>query len=61
MLHKLTKFHYQDYNLFSKMCHVSYLGMWWRHDIWIPGKLKFEYLMNEKSFRSEIKNIFLVS
>ena len=31
----------------------------WRHDIWISEKLKFDYLKNEKSFQSEIKNIFL--
>ena len=30
----------------------------WRHDIWILEKLKFDYLKNEKSFRSEIRNIF---
>ena len=35
------------------------LGIWWRHDIWISENLKFDYLKNEKSFRSEIKNIFL--
>ena len=37
---------------------VSCLGIWWRHDIWISEKLKFDYLKNEKSFRSEVKNIF---
>ena len=40
---------------------VSCLGIWWRHDIWISEKLKFDYLKNEKSFQSEIKNIFFVS
>ena len=40
---------------------VSCLGIWWRHDKWILEKLKFGYLRNKKSFRSEIKNIFLVS
>ena len=30
---------------------VSCLGIWWCHDIWISEKLKFNYLMNEKSFR----------
>ena len=40
---------------------VSCFGIWWRHDIWISKKLKFDYLKKEKSFRSEIKNIFLVS
>ena len=34
------------------------LGIWWRHGIWISENLKFDYLKNEKSFRSEIKNIF---
>ena len=32
-----------------------------RHDIWISENLKFDYLNNEKSFRSEIKKKFLVS
>ena len=27
----------------------------WRHDIWIIEKLKFDYLKNVKSFRSEKK------
>ena len=40
------------------MFRVSCLGIWWRHDIWISKKLKFDYLKKEKSFRSEIKNIF---
>ena len=40
------------------MFHVSCLGICWRHDIWIFGKLKFDYLKNEKSFRSEIKKTF---
>ena len=39
------------------MLHVLYLGIWWRHDIWILEKLKFDYLRKEKSFQSEIKNI----
>ena len=38
---------------------VSSLGVWWRHDIRIPEKLKVNYLKNEKSYWSEIKNIFL--
>ena len=37
--------------------HVSCLGIWWCHNIWITVKLKFDYLKNEKSFESEI-NIF---
>ena len=37
---------------------VSCLGIWWCHAIWIPEKIKFDYLKNEKSFSSEIKNIF---
>ena len=43
------------------MFRVSCLGIWWRHDIWISENLKFDYLKNEKSFRSEIKTFFLVS
>ena len=62
MLYKLAMFHYTrlftfqviQYNVF----HVSYLSIWWRHDIWILEKLKLYYLKNEKSFWSEIKNIF---
>ena len=50
MLHKLAKFHYQTvitsqvilWNLFG----VSCLGIWWRHNIWISEKLKFDYLIN---------------
>ena len=37
---------------------ASYLGIWWRRSIWISENLKFDYLKNEKSFWSEIKNIF---
>ena len=43
---------------FSEICFVSCLGIWWRHDICIAEKIKFHYLKNEKSFRSEVKNIF---
>ena len=32
------------------MFSVIWLGISWRHDIWIYEKLKFEYLKNEKSF-----------
>ena len=39
------------------MFRVSWLGIWWRHDIWISKKLKFDYLKNEKSFRGEKKQI----
>ena len=39
---------------------VSYLGIWWRHDIWISEKLKFFYPKNEKSFQSEIKTFSLI-
>ena len=58
----MAKFHYQ--NVFTPVViqqnvfHVSRLGIWWRHNIWISEKLKFDYLKNEKSFRGEIKNIF---
>ena len=48
MLYKLAKFHYQT--VFSSQviqlnvfC-VSYLGIWWRHDIWISEKLKFDFI-----------------
>ena len=37
------------------MFHVSCLGIRWCHDIWIFEKLKFDYLKNEKRFRSEVK------
>ena len=60
MLHKLAKFHHLGHVYFpsySVKC-VSCLGIWWRHDIWISEKLKSDYLKNEKSFWSEIKNIF---
>ena len=43
------------------MFRVSCLGIWWRHDIWISEKLKFDYFKNEKSFQNGIKNFFLVS
>ena len=52
ILHKLAKFHYQT------VFPVSFLGIWWCHDIWISEKLKFDYLKKEKRFQSEIKNIF---
>ena len=39
----------------------SYLIIWWRHAIYISGKLKFDYLKNEKSFRGEIKTFLLTS
>ena len=65
ILHKLTKFHYQTVFTFQviqqNVFHVSCLGVWWRHDIWISEKKNFDYLKNEKSFRSEIKNIFTFS
>ena len=35
---------------------------WWRHDIWISGKLKTDYLKNIKNFWIETKNpFFLIS
>ena len=43
------------------MFRVSCFDIWWRHNIWISEKLKFDYLKNEKSFWSEIRNIFLYS
>ena len=62
MLHRLAKFYYQavfapqviQYNVFR----ISCLCIWWRHDIWVSENSKFDYLKNEKSFRSETKNIF---
>ena len=47
--------------LFNNMFRASCLGIWWRHDIWISKMLKSDYLKNAKSFRREIKSIFLVS
>ena len=56
MLHKLAKFHYKAVFAFQVIqqneFRVSCLGIWWRHDIWISQNLKFDYLKNEKSFRS---------
>ena len=43
------------------MFRVSWLGIWWRHGIWISKKLKFDYLKNEKSFRSEIKKHYCLA
>ena len=34
------------------------LSIWWRPNIWRSEKLKSDYIKNEKSFQSEIKNIF---
>ena len=34
------------------------LGHLKRHDIWVSEKLKFNYMQNEKTFWSEIENIF---
>ena len=42
----------------QNMFRVSCLGIWWRHKIWKPEKLKSDYLKNEKSFQIEIRNIF---
>ena len=39
------------------MFRVSCLGIWRSDNIWILEKLKFDYLKNKESFRSEIKNI----
>ena len=62
LLHKLAKFHYQttftSQVIQQYVFHVSCLGIWCRHDIWISKMLKVHYLKNEKSFRSEIKSIF---
>ena len=62
ILHKLAEFYYQtvltsqviQLNLFG----VSCLDIRWRHDIRISEMIKFDYLKNEKSFRSEVKNMF---
>ena len=40
------------------MFHVSYLGIWWHHEIWISKELRFNYVKNENSFGSEIKSVF---
>ena len=39
------------------MCYL--MGIWLRYDTWVSGKLKFDYLKNNKSFWSEMKNFFL--
>ena len=57
ILHKLAKSYYQtaltfqviQWNVFRASC----LGIWWRHDIQISEKLKFDYLKNEKSFQDK--------
>ena len=36
------------------MFHVSCCGIWWHHNIWKSENLKFDYLKNEKTFRSQI-------
>ena len=46
ILHKLVKFHYQTM--------FTCWGIWWRHDIWISEKSKFDYIKSEKSFQIEI-------
>ena len=55
MLHKLAKFHNQSMFISKvtqqNVLRVSCLGIWWRHKIWMPEKLKFDYL----SFQSEKK------
>ena len=44
------------------MFRVSWLDIWWCHDIWISEKLNSDYLKNKKSFGSEKqKAFFLVS
>ena len=43
--------------LFIKMCSRFMLRHLRCHDILISQKLKFDHLKNEKSFRSELKNI----
>ena len=42
ILHKLAQFRYQAVFTFPKV------GIWWRNDIWISEKSKFDYLQNEK-------------
>ena len=58
----ISKFHYQTvftYQVIQQnVFRVSCISIWWRHDICISENLKFDYLKNEKSFRSEIKSIF---
>ena len=60
----MAKFHYQTVFISQviqqNVFRVSCVGIWWRHDIRIPEKLKFDYLEKEKSFQSEIKTFFLV-
>ena len=62
MLHKLANFHHQivftSQVIHLKVFRVLWLGIWWHHDTWISEQLKSDYLKNEKSIPSEIKNIF---
>ena len=37
---------------------VLRLGIWWRDEIWIFKILNLDFLEKEKSFLSEIKDIF---
>ena len=41
------------------MYFLFYIGISWRHEIWKSKILKFDFLKNEKSLWSEIKNLFL--
>ena len=51
MLHKLTKFYYTTvFNsqvILQNVFHVSCLGIWRRHYIWISESLKFDNLKKE--------------
>ena len=38
---------------------VLCFGIWWYHEIWISTILNFDFLKNEESFWSKIKNIFI--
>ena len=56
MLQKLVKRHHQivftSQVIQQNVFHVSCLGIWRRHDIWISEKSKNDYLKNKKSFQS---------
>ena len=44
--------------LFNNVFCVSCLGIWWRHDVLISEKLKFDYSKTKKKLWNEAKNIF---
>ena len=57
ILHKLAKFYYQTVFTFQviqeNVFHVSCLGIWWRHDIWISKKLNLIISRTRRAFRTK--------